>query len=423
MSASKDANSPINRAHALSAKASQTAQISGTAENLSKASELYGEAADLFEQVKKDASDSGAVATLTLLAAQNRKKAKDLARRATIARNPKASTAAISKEPDVPTHDRQRRRRMGGPTEPSPQAAAPVHTFSPALPFARPIPIISAAMAASSGQMHKPASSSGSNPAYTESKLKERPSVSELGLASGDSFVKFGHPLESSDPFARFWAVLETAFDQMSNPVAFAAAPLDVQRVGKKAKGKGREDEPVASVPEPTSPSSADSFEVIHKKPIGAKTPEELALENEHLRASLDALSKHTMQVEQALKRVKDREGMMKSVVLGVKAEAQKVMQSQELYRSAMMPSSRLGVGAGVGGAALGRPADSAQRRIVDLEEQVKFLQAENERARSHLQKYKDRFEKLKTSARAKKEAKLMAEGGHLATLGEEDGE
>lgn len=189
------------------------------------------------------------------------------------------------------------------------------------------------------------------------------------------------YQLESSDPFARFWAVLETAFDQMSNPVAFAAAPLDVQRVGKKAKGKGREDEPVASVPEPTSPSSADSFEVIHKKPIGAKTPEELALENEHLRASLDALSKHTMQVEQELKHVKDREGMMKSVVLGVKAEAQKVMQSQELYRSAMMPSSRLGVGAGVGGAALGRPADSAQRRIVDLEEQVKFLQAENERA------------------------------------------
>ena len=124
--------------------------------------------------------------------------------------------------------------------------------------------------------------------------------------------------LESSDPFARFWAVLETAFDQISNPVAFAAAPLDIQRVGKKQKGKGKDDNPTA---EPLSPSSVDSFEVVPKKVVGAKTPEELALENEHLRASLDALSKHNMQVEQELKRVKDREGMMKSVVLGVKME------------------------------------------------------------------------------------------------------
>lgn len=48
-----------SKAHALSAKASQTAQISATADSLSRASELYAEAADLFEQVKKDASDSG----------------------------------------------------------------------------------------------------------------------------------------------------------------------------------------------------------------------------------------------------------------------------------------------------------------------------------------------------------------------------
>jgi hypothetical protein len=41
----------------------------------------------------------------------------------------------------------------------------------------------------------------------------------------------------------------------------------------------------------------------------------------------------------------------------------------------------------------------------------------------SHLQKYRDRFERIKTSARAKKEAKMIAAGGQLATLGEEDGE
>lgn len=185
--------------------------------------------------------------------------------------------------------------------------------------------------------------------------------------------------------------MLETAFDQISNPVAFAAAPLDVERVGKKPKdkdkekGKGKESDDIFP-PEPTSPLSADSFEVVHKKAVGTgtgtgtgvggKTPEELALENEHLRASLDALSKHTMQVEQELKRLKDREGMMKSVVLGVKAEAQKVMQSQVLSRSQMPGASRVGF-PGFNG----RVPDLEQRRVVDLEEQVKFLQAENERA------------------------------------------
>lgn len=54
--------------------------------------------------------------------------------------------------------------------------------------------------------------------------------------------------LEASDPFARFWAVLETAFDQMSNPVAFAAVPLDIPRAATgesekamEAKGKKKE--------------------------------------------------------------------------------------------------------------------------------------------------------------------------------------
>jgi hypothetical protein len=83
MSASKDASSPINRvsyihfqriylikaaqisslayaqAHALSAKASQTAQISSSADNLTRAAVLYDQAADLFEKVKKETSDAG----------------------------------------------------------------------------------------------------------------------------------------------------------------------------------------------------------------------------------------------------------------------------------------------------------------------------------------------------------------------------
>jgi hypothetical protein len=43
----------------LSAKASQTAQISSSADNLTRAAVLYDQAADLFEKVKKETSDAG----------------------------------------------------------------------------------------------------------------------------------------------------------------------------------------------------------------------------------------------------------------------------------------------------------------------------------------------------------------------------
>lgn len=82
---------------------------------------------------------------------------------------------------------------------------------------------------------------------------------STFGAFDGeDSFVYFTHPvsslwaslfvafdkqrlfsfivvppqqLGSSDPFARFWNVLETAIDQISNPVAFASLPVELPQV------------------------------------------------------------------------------------------------------------------------------------------------------------------------------------------------
>lgn len=55
------------------------------------------------------------------------------------------------------------------------------------------------------------------------------------------------------------------------------------------------------------------------------KTPEELELENEHLRASLDALAVHTQEVESRNKQLREqaeeRDKTMRGVVLGVRRE------------------------------------------------------------------------------------------------------
>jgi len=56
-----------------------------------------------------------------------------------------------------------------------------------------------------------------------------------------------------------------------------------------------------------------------------SKTPEELTLENESLRASLDALALHAEALGKANKTLKnageEREKMMRSVVVGVRRE------------------------------------------------------------------------------------------------------
>lgn len=93
-----------------------------------------------------------------------------------------------------------------------------------------------------------------------------------------------------------------------------------------------------------------------------------------------------------------------------------------------------------------GDDVDALRLRILELEGELVSVQSDNERMRGQLQKYKDRvspprerlsspdarlslsqFERIRTSARARKEAKLLAAGNvpstPLATLGEEDNE
>jgi hypothetical protein len=92
---------------------------------------------------------------------------------------------------------------------------------------------------------------------------------------------------------------------------------------------------------------------------VNGKSPEELALENINLRRSLDALSLRAQALEQELDTYKQqsdqRQEMMKSVVLGVRREAQKaIIHSQMLgsmymdvgdkeHERASMSNSRMG--------------------------------------------------------------------------------
>lgn len=137
--------------------------------------------------------------------------------------------------------------------------------------------------------------------------------------------------------------------DDVTNPVAFTSVPLGNEKDGDVAlawpralsgqdlKGTFNHFTHLTHGTESfyiVQPSAADDAEVLKYARARAllmvreptpKTPEEMLLENESLRASLDALSKQAqaLSVENAQLRggVEKRDEMMKSVVLGVRRE------------------------------------------------------------------------------------------------------
>lgn len=108
---------------------------------------------------------------------------------------------------------------------------------------------------------------------------------------------------------------------------------------------------------------------------VNGKSPEELALENLNLRRSLDALAVRNQLLEQELKTYKQqaehRQEMMKSVVLGVRREAQKA-----LVQSQMLGSMYLDAGdkeqdrSSVGSFRMGSPMQrtTKSREIIEAE-------------------------------------------------------
>jgi hypothetical protein len=50
--------------------------------------------------------------------------------------------------------------------------------------------------------------------------------------SSDESFLNLGAIPDTLDPFSRFWGMLENMLDDISNPVAFASAPLGIHADG-----------------------------------------------------------------------------------------------------------------------------------------------------------------------------------------------
>ncbi|KAJ3492102.1 hypothetical protein NLI96_g249 [Meripilus lineatus] len=294
-----------------------------------------------------------------------------------------------------------------------------------------------------------------------------------------ESFMLLGHRSETNDAFNQFWKITEGMLNYLSQPVAFATAPLgppenstsltrrepgsssdtDIEDpisrrisrgVGfmKSAKSKvlsrhgssnasdsdsgrpGINTFPPKPAPiddwdddvEETYDDMADSFCLIP-----SKTEPSLSIlkkENSTLKADLEEAQKQLALAERTLKQRKEQDLQLRDSIMLARKEAQRAMSSSMAIRPPVPPPpvdlSALSmnpppVPAPV--AALNPSRDrEAQllRRIRELEDDLRSARVENEKQKAMIVKFRERWEKLKESAKRKKQAKAAAEATNV---------
>ncbi|CAG8814938.1 17925_t:CDS:2, partial [Dentiscutata erythropus] len=128
------------------------------------------------------------------------------------------------------------------------------------------------------------------------------------------------------------------------------------------------------------------------------KTLEEYAMENAQLKSVIDNLTKRMMTYEKAA----EENSMLKSSILQFKNDLQKqakrIKVSQEMLRSSYVAKQVSPESSTVAS------AQSLQKRIKELEEELQLTKAECEKQKSLAAKYKDRLNKIKDNARSKRQ-------------------
>ncbi|KAJ1310466.1 hypothetical protein OPQ81_007199 [Rhizoctonia solani] len=315
-------------------------------------------------------------------------------------------------------------------------------------------------------------------------------STSSVEHAIEDSYMMLGgRPGEHNEAFDQFWKNLEGMLENLSQPVAFATAPL----AGSSPvnKGDAHEDDGAES-----DASSNDSFCIIDSKdPIAPQTPktpnfgssisispggskkskkssipdpslarsayppppriQQLETENAALKVDLERAIMRANTAERTLRQRAGQELALRESILSVRREAQRAMsattaalrtpslggpmpsRNQALVASPSfaVPAASVAPVPSAVPASAPTPAvvaptpvpavklpDVPSPRIAELEEEVRQLKAENEKLKGQMAKYRERWEKLKESAKRKRAAKgqLETSGAANVTIPEE---
>ncbi|GMK58235.1 hypothetical protein CspeluHIS016_0502670 [Cutaneotrichosporon spelunceum] len=379
----------LQRAHQLSAQASiLIRQPDADRTALDRALDAFREAEGLFEAAAQSADDSNR-GTLKMLSNQHSRLVRDTERRIAALDTPPNPFRPSS--PPSPSQGPQRSASTPigpgligsglGPGLTAVRASVPPFALRPVEPRFNP-----------------------TSPLYSSSSSSEPPD---------ESYLLPGAIPDTGDPFARFWGMLENMMEEISFPRALTTAVTSPTKAGtekREKKGKKGKEKDGKEKGNGESPSSSESFYVVPEEKKAGKTPEELALENASLRASLDALAVHAHMVEkenrELKKRAEERDVTLRSMVLDVQKEARKA-RHQEVLRSQMINPPVVERDNGAQGNQL-----ALRKHVAELEEEVRAnnkkleeSRQENVKLNAQLNKFKEKWDKLK----AKKEAKAKA--------------
>ncbi|KAF5324941.1 hypothetical protein D9611_004350 [Ephemerocybe angulata] len=319
-----------------------------------------------------------------------------------------------------------------------------------------------------------PPSSFQGNPHTPQFTQPQSRLMSDSSNTVDESFMVLGgQRSDPGDAFNQFWSAMQGMLDNLSQPVAFATAPLGpevipsennasgsqtpplvhgrrdsslssdtdndehmlsgwARRIGitssrERTKSKSSAVKPKAVSQAPKSGSSSmeefgdgdDFLEEVDDLsgsfcliPSGSE-PAALRKENAQLKAEAAAMAERLSATEKLLRLRKDQDMQLRNSIF----EAQRAISASGILPRVppggdinFLNFNKAAVPVPIPSLNAGREAQYS-RRIQELEAELRAVRAENEKNKLMITKFRERWEKLKESAKRKKEAKAVADG------------
>ncbi|KAI6039013.1 hypothetical protein EDC04DRAFT_2868139 [Pisolithus marmoratus] len=276
-----------------------------------------------------------------------------------------------------------------------------------------------------------------------------------------ESFMVLGQRSDPGDAFNNFWNIMEGMLDNLSQPVAFATAPLATE-VGMPGKLGSRRDCGSSSDTDRdeafvarfsrrlglgSASKSSESYRHISVYMLVEETEEEVLVdggddlsesfylvppeaeqslsalkkENASLKREVDEMQMRLTATERVMQLRKEQDQQLRDSIVLARQQAQRAMGASLMVQRTGGQSSPVDFSAlninlppvptPVTALNAGRDRDAQHmRRIRELEEELRNLRTENDKQKIMIGRFRERWEKLKESAKRKKDAKI-AEG------------
>ncbi|GLB35334.1 hypothetical protein LshimejAT787_0208990 [Lyophyllum shimeji] len=298
----------------------------------------------------------------------------------------------------------------------------------------------------------------------TPSTPPPRPMTDSQNTVDESFMLLAGQRSDPGDAFNQFWSIMQGMLDNLSQPVAFATVPLGntetptgartpptprrdnsvgsdtdsaeepmfsrlTRRIGINRDGRRTGQRSTLNIATPGD----DDFEEFDEESLGDELsesffvipsgnepfPAALKKENSALKLEIEAMKKRLEATERVLQLRKEQDLQLRDSIFQATREAQRAMGASMVgQRAGALDLNNLNPNlpaVPIPGITSSREAQYA-RRLKELEEELRGVRAENEKHKAMIAKFRERWEKLKESAKRKKEAKAAAAMANMST-------